>query len=328
MSFPLRSFDRARFGGRRAPTRWALSTSIAPGGMLGIVLGIVLGVALAAPLPAQSRDTSVQLAPDAVVDVTLRTGRLVVRGVDGVRGAVRAASNDYQLRSTGVALVLNTREEDRRGDDRAVELDLPRGVRLVVATRSGDVEVRDIGGDVEVHSTSGDVQLDRVGGRVIVETISGEVSVAGGQQVRVRTVSGDMTLRDVRGAVELHTTSGDARVAGRERALTGVVIESMSGDVHVDSGLDPSARVQVSTHSGDVTLRLPDGARGRLDWSTVNGDLSPAGPITLLPGTVGGRGRGRQIQRYEFGSGQSGASMQIDITTFTGDVRLARTPRS
>lgn len=277
---------------------------------------------------AQSRDTSFRLVGSAVVDVTMRSGRLVVRGVEGSTGAVRGASNDYQLRSSGVTLTLGPRDNELRGDDRAMELDLPRGVRLVVTTRSGDVDVRDITGGVEVHSTSGDVRLDRVGRRVIVETVSGDVFVSGGDQVRTRTVSGDLELRDVQGEVEVHTTSGNARIDGRDVARLSV--EAMSGDVQFNGEFDAAARVQVSTHSGDVMLRLPGGASGRLEFSTVTGELAAGGPITLLPGDQSGSRRGRSARRYAFGPGSSDGEvrgLQIDLSTFSGDVRLVRASR-
>ena len=282
----------------------------------------------AAPAHGQSRDTTVRLASDAVVDVTMRTGRLVVRGVNSSSGTVRAATNDYQLRSTGVTLTLAASDDDRRGDGRIVELDLPRGVRLVVSTLSGDVDVRGIGGGIEVHSTSGDVQLDQAGGRILVETISGDVSVTGGNQVRVTTVSGTTRLREARGDIDVRTTSGDMVVSGT--GLTRIEAESMSGDVQLEGGLETTARVRVSTHSGDVVLRLPDNARGQLELSSVNGDLSAGSPLTLLPGDVAGGRRGRSTRRYEFGLGGTAGSrgLQIDITTFNGDVRLVRTPRS
>lgn len=277
---------------------------------------------------AQSGDTTLRLAGTAMVDVTMRSGRLLVRGVEGTTGAVRGASNDYQLRSSGVTLTLSPRDNGFRDDDRAMELDLPRGVRLVVTTRSGDVDVRNITGGVEVHSTSGDVHLERVGRRVIVETLSGDVFVAGGDQVRARTVSGDLEVRDVQGEVEVHTTSGNARIDGRD--IVRLSVDAMSGDVQFNGELDAAARVQVSTHSGDVTLRLPGAASGRLDFSTVTGELAAGGPITLLPGDLSGSRRGRSARRYAFGSGGSDAGvrgLQINLSTFSGDVRLVRPPR-
>lgn len=289
-------------------------------------LRALLAVALTTPaLAAQSRDTSVRLVPDAVVDVTVRSGRLTVRGIDGSIGSVRGSTGDYQLRSSGVSLTLTAQGESAsRG---ALEIDLPRGVRIVVSTRSADVAVRDIRGGVEVQSTSGDVRLEDVGGRVIVETISGNVAISGGTHLRVGTVSGELRLRDARGDIALHTTSGNVTVSGS--GIARLDAESMSGDVRLEGGLGAAARVRVNTHSGDVVLQLPEAARGRLSHSTVNGELSAGGPLTLLPGTVTGGHRGRGAQQYEFGGDAKGDArgLQIDISTFSGSVRLLRALR-
>ena len=286
---------------------------------------------------AQARDTSVRLADGAVVDITVRTGRLVVRGVDGSTGSVRAARGDYQLRSTGVTLVVMPTEGERNvskwQDQQAIELDVPRGVRLVVSSLSADVEVRGITGGIDVRSTSGNLRLDDVGGRVFAEALSGDVIIAGTRTgaltlARVTTVSGDMQLREVRGDIDVRTTSGNLNVDASR--ITRFTAETMSGDVRVSADLNSAARVQVGTHSGDVTLRLPDEARGQLDHSTVTGELSAVMPLTLMPGSAGANRRGGNVRRYEFGpaAGSGGAALQLDISTFSGDVRLVRTPRS
>jgi hypothetical protein len=300
------------------------------------IAAVTIGALSAGPAWAQSRDTTVRLSGAAVVDVTVRTGKLVVRGVDGTNGTVRTTSADYQLRSSGVTLVVAPRESDRRTDDRddrrsrGVELELPRGVRLVISTLSADVEVYDITGNVEVRSTSGSLQFSGLGGRLIAETISGDVRTSGNTNVaRITTVSGDVRVREARGEVELHTTSGDVSVSGDD--ISRFTAESMSGDVQFEGVFDATARVQVSTHSGDVTLRVPDGVRGRMELSTVTGELVAGGPLTLLPGDVGTGRRGRNGRRFEFGPGAGGsgvAGLQMDITTFSGDVRLVRAPRS
>lgn len=304
-------------------------------GVLVLVRAAAITMALPLAAAAQSRDTTVRLTGTAVVDVTVRSGRIVVRGVDGTSGTVRSTDADYQLRSSGVALVVAPRDGDRRSDDdrgdrrgRALELEVPRGVRVVISTLSGDVEVYDINGNVEVRSTSGTLQFGGVSGRLIAETISGDVRASGTTSVtRITTVSGDVRVRESRGDVELHTTSGDVSVSGD--AITRFSAETMSGDVQFDGVFDASARVQVSTHSGDVTLRVPDAVRGRLDLSTVNGEFVAGGPLTLMPGDAGSR-RGRSARRFEFGpgAGSAGAAgLQLDISTFNGDVRLVRAPR-
>lgn len=300
-----------------------------PARLVPLALLLAVSAVPAAVLQAQSRDTTVRMTSSAVVDVTVRTGKLVVRGVDGSTGRVRGGSSNYELRSTGVSLTLESRDDARRGretrddrDESTIELDVPRGVRLVVSTLSADVDIREIGGSVEVRSTSGNVQLTDVPGRAIVETIAGDVRATGsGTLLRVTTVSGDLRVREARGELDLHTTSGDVSVSGER--IVRFAAESMSGDIQFDGLLTTDARVQISTHSGDVTVRLPDGARGELSLSTFTGELIAGGPLTLLPGESSAARRGRNVRRYALGSGQ-GPGLLLDITTFTGDVRLVR----
>ncbi|WP_396213839.1 DUF4097 family beta strand repeat-containing protein [Gemmatimonas sp.] len=285
-----------------------------------------------APVSAQSRDTSVRLSAGAVVDITMRTGRLIVHGIDGSTGSVRASGANYELRSTGVTLTLQSRDHasrsamrDRDADrEDTIELNVPRGVRLVVSTLSADAEVRDISGSVEMRSTSGDLQLTNISGRTIIETISGDVrTTATRTLLRAKTVSGDVRVREAEGDLELSTTSGDMSVSGAQ--IGRFVASSISGNVQFDGLFTDDARVQVNTHSGDVSLRLPDGAHGQAALSTVNGDFVPGGPITLLPGNDAAR-RGRNAQRFAFGTGSS-PGLLLDITTFNGDVRLLRGTR-
>lgn len=273
---------------------------------------------------SSSRDTSITLPATAVVDITHRTGHVIVRGIDGTTGSVRGGGSRYQLRTTGVGLTVNAREDGRRrSDDGPLELDVPRGVRLLVNTATGDVTLRDLTGDVEVHTATGDVSVQNITGRVIVESLSGDVDVMGTPTaVRVTTASGDVTVRGLRGELEAHSTSGTVRVDGPR--ITRALVENFSGDVVLEGSLDPNARLQLRTHNGDIVVHVPTDAKGQLELSTINGELTGAGPITLLPGDIPSRG-GRSTRRYEF---NGGGPLQLDISTFNGDVRIVRGIRS
>ncbi|HEY0929236.1 MAG TPA: DUF4097 family beta strand repeat-containing protein [Gemmatimonas sp.] len=306
----------------------------------GLAVALSLGVTMPTQLEAQrggqrgGRDTTLQLTGTSVVDVTLSSGHLVVRSVDGTTGAVRGLRNDQRLRSTGVALTVVGRDEQRRSfsgssssrnrSDDVLEVDVPRGVRLVVNTRSGDVDVQEFAGDVEITTQSGTLQLAGVRGRVIAESVSGDITITGApSSVRITTVSGDIGIRGARGDVEIHTTSGDVRIDGEQ--IPRLLVESMNADVDFDGSLTDDARVQLSTHSGDVTLRLPESQRGRIELSTVSGDFSSGMPLIMAPNNIPSSNRGRATRRYELGSG---GKTQIDISTFSGDVRILRGNRS
>lgn len=298
-------------------------------------LGALLMLPLAggvSPLLAQ-RDSSFAVASNAVVDITVRTGRLVVHGGSAATGAIRGRHDGYQLRTTGVGITLEASENSwsnrssrtaNRRTDATLELDVPRNVRLVISTASADVDVSGIDGDVEIRTTSGDIGLDDIGGRLTLETLSGNIRLGGRSgPARVTTMSGDITLRGVRDDVNVHTTSGDV-VLGMDRAAR-VDVESISGDITFDGNTTDDARLQLTTHSGDVTLRLPESARGSIDLSTFNGDMTASGSLTLMPTSLTSSRRDRAARRYEIGGG---GSTRFTISTFNGDVRVVRGNRS
>ncbi|MBL0169991.1 MAG: DUF4097 family beta strand repeat protein [Gemmatimonadaceae bacterium] len=281
-------------------------------------------------------DTVFNVARNGVIDITVRSGRLVVRGSDRSTAELRANGSDYQVRSSGVSVTLAVAESNGRrfgaralsgrdSDEPDIGLLVPRGVHLVINGRSADVSVTDVVGGVEVHLQSGDVALDSLGGRVIVETISGDVSVNGNiSDLRVTTVGGDVVARGIRGNAEVHTTSGEVSLAV-ERAEQ-VVVDAVSGDIEFDGSLSDRARLQFTTHSGDVMLRLPESAGGQLDVSTYNGDVS-GGAMTLMPSSdsrVRGARDDHATRHYEFGGG---GSARINVSTYSGDVVVRRGAR-
>jgi DUF4097 and DUF4098 domain-containing protein YvlB len=297
------------------------------------VLCGLLAVAVPATSAAQDRgDTSFAIGRNAVVDITVRSGNVVVRGSDRDAGELRSSSGAYTLRSTGVGLVVGVGSSVRsvprssRSDDTGnsrLELTVPRGVRVVISAGRADVEVRDIEGDVEVRSSSGDVTLSRLGGRAIVETLSGDLTIdEGARGLRVATSSGDVIARGLRGEASVHTTSGDVTLSGFE--LPRVTVESISGDASFEGSLAADGRLMLSTHNGDVLLRLADGLRGELEFFTHNGELNTAIPLTMSGAMTGLTNRERRPgQRFVFGGG---GAARLSISTFNGDVRIERGP--
>ncbi len=288
----------------------------------------LLAVSMPARAHAQAADTSFSLPRNAVVDITLRSRDLIVRGTDRSAAELRGGDDRYSIRASGVGVIIEPRDERSRSrargrdnSDGALELLVPRGVRVVISAGTADVTVDDIAGDVEVHSLSGDVELRAIGGRAIVETLSGEVRLSeGANGARVTTMSGDITLGGVRGTADLHTTSGDVSL-GVVRA-TQVQIETVSGEIDLDGDLADGARVQLTSHSGDVSVRIPESAHGVMEMSTFSGDLSANRPLSMMAGTaLSGNRSERGTKRYEFGGG---GTTRVIITTFNGDVQFDR----
>ena len=281
-------------------------------------------------------DTTFQVARDAVIDITVRTGRLVVRGED--RGAAELRTNGarYELRSSKVGVTLGVREAsdqrrgnrqgaNRRSDDADIELIVPRAVRLVIHGTSSDVSVANVSGDVEVSIVSGDVETRALGGRAIIETMTGDVRMTEGVgDVRVTTASGDVSAAGVRGSIEVAATSGSVTLSGER--LGRVEVELVSGDIDVTGALADDARLQLATHSGDVILRLPESAAGQLDVTTYSGSVR-GGTMTMMPPVArsfNGEPRDSGARRYEFGGG---GNARIIVSTFSGDLSILRGAR-
>ena len=284
----------------------------------------------AQPLVGGAADTVFAVERGSVVDLTLRTGHVVVRGTDKREAELRAGGTGFLLRRSGAGMTINVGNEFRgkmgsrsKHDDEVVELLLPRTMKVIVRGNSTDVEVMDINGDVEVSVVSGDIALRAIGGRAILETVSGDIEVVGGVgDFRATSVSGEISARLVRGDIDVNTVSGEV-VLSAVRARR-VAVKASSGGITLDSALPDDAEWELTAHSGDINVQLPSNAAGQLEVSTFNGEMSGSA-MTLMPssGTSTPKG-GRAVQRFEFGGG---GTARIRASTFNGDISIVRSAR-
>jgi len=184
-------------------------------------------------------------------------------------------------------------EIETASGDCSIEGDLSSG-GLEIETASGDVQLDGVAGDAEVDTASGDIRLSlrRPAGAIELETSSGDVAVTGDmERLEVQTASGDMRLGGSFKKVELETSSGDVDLRWTRVDQDSMAdIETASGDVRifmpngtVVAGLvvtgsgsivsdfagkkdargktfeltasSPALRVEISTSSGDVSLK-------------------------------------------------------------------------
>jgi len=294
--------------------------------LVAVMAAAAVPVAFSSLGAQATRDTSFQVPADAVIEITMRNGRLTVRGEDRRTAELRANRINYELRSSRVGVTLDVndsnRGRDRRGNNRDesdVELIVPRGVRLVINGRSSDVSVANVNGDVEVSLVNGDFEGKVLGGRAIIETMTGDVRITDGVgDLRVTTASGDVVATGVRGSVEADATSGSITISGERlgRIKAGVV----SGDIDVTGALGDDARLQLSTHSGEVIVRLPEGAAGQLEATTYTGSVR-GGTMTMMPPVTRSFSGNGNARLYEFGGG---GTARITATTFSGDITIQR----
>jgi lia operon protein LiaG len=145
-------------------------------------------------------------------------------------------------------------------EDLVLEIGVPEQYRnrLVVRTRSGDLDISDQNlSELSVNTSSGDMQLSSVlAATVSMESSSGDQKAENLQALEVRSSSGDVKLLLTEAAqfrLEARASSGDIRcefpvtLAGANSEMSRHTVIGTVGDgVH---------QVLVKTSSGDITIR-------------------------------------------------------------------------
>lgn len=227
-------------------------------------------------------DLDVTCSADGVL--TIREGRTASSSFFSRRG-IGSADVELLLPSRHWETIsITTGSGDVDFDRDALDID-----QLSVSTGSGDLSVRlSACGQFNFRSGSGDVEVDGSCARLRAETASGDIDLQGELgQVTVRTASGD---------IELHGGAGEIRA------------DSVSGDVEVETSLFPGA-LELSSKSGDVAARIPDGGPFSVRMKTVSGELECGFPVNYVNG----------VCVYGDGTGPAWS-----ITSVSGDVSLER----
>ena len=140
-----------------------------------------------------------------------------------------------------------------------------------------------------------------------------EVRVPAGVRFEGTTVSGDVEATDLRSEVSATTVSGDVRVSTSEVAWATTV----NGYLDVEMGSDDWEKLEFSTVSGDITLRLPSGIDADVRFSSLSGDFES--DFDLAGETRRGRWIGSRV-RGTIGDG----GRTLRLNTVSGDVSVLR----
>ena len=132
-------------------------------------------------------------------------------------------------------------------------LHVPQGAAITVETVSSVVKISGLAGAFALETVSGDLTLQDLEGPCKLETVSGSCSGRG-----------------LRGPLGFSSVSGDGRFEGG--TFEGIDIETVSGDVRVESPLGPGL-TQLKTVSGNIWISLPIPVQARVRTSTVSGHI-------------------------------------------------------
>lgn len=284
-----------------------------------------LVVAAAGIAQAESVEESRPASADARIEFSGVTGDFEIIGHDAEEWLLSGTLGDdvEELVIEGDADHWKIRLEMKNGgfkwarnmQSSNLKLMVPRGSELDVNVVSADLQLRELDGrSVDARTVSGDLDLRQVNpARLSAKTVSGDVKADGGGSDlnRIQSVSGDVDASGSSGRIELESVSGDVSVEGAD--VSELSVESVSGDVVARIRPSERARLEISSHSGDVDLYLPADSGVRIDAETFAGSIESA-----FGGQVSsGRGPGESLST-ESGS----ASVEIEANTFSGNLRI------
>jgi DUF4097 and DUF4098 domain-containing protein YvlB len=265
-------------------------------------------------------DTTFNFDRKGTVVLSVGSGEIVVTGWDRNQIRVRARSERSAVRMDATSTRVSLDLSRQRGGDTRFEVTVPHGTRVSARATTGDISISGTKGGVDANTQSGDLMVDDAAEMVDLRSMSGDITARGiTGNVEVNTLNGELLLRDVKGDVDATSVSGDLDLQNVTARY--VRARSTSGEVTYDGAVDPTGRYELGSHSGNVTLTVPENTGALLTIATYSGGIESDFQITLRPGdhAVGAS------RRFTFEVGKGDA--RISAESFSGDIVIRSKPR-
>jgi hypothetical protein len=288
-----------------------------------VLATIFIGICIAFPaLAATPIDQSHPLDPRGRVEIDNLKGRVEVRAWDRsvvkITGSLGAGVEKFSVEGDKGALRIEVKYPNRARNTEPTVLvvQVPLQAELEVSTVSANIDVHGVAPrELSLESVSGDIAANGAPRRASVESVSGDVVLTfNSAEVDASAVSGDLSLSGrLNGEVSVETVSGNLRVDSKGERLRRLSASTVSGDAELKAGLAPDGEISMESVSGDLTLIAPRDLSAEVSGESFSGDLSAPGA---------------KIEREEFGPGSRfharyGAGKgEVRIETFSGDAAL------
>jgi DUF4097 and DUF4098 domain-containing protein YvlB len=260
----------------------------------------------------QQIDSTVPVERGQRLEVSAYAGEIAVKTWD--RSAVRVVADPGRRTSVEIlrsATAVVVRTEGRRGTPSMVDLQItvPSWIPLDLSGVYTDVTVAGARGPVSVETVQGEVSVDGGDGLISLQSVQGSVSLRGAKgRLDVRSVNEDVLVSGSAGEVTAETVNGDVTLSRVD--ATGLTATSVNGDLDYDGPIRNGGRYALSTHNGDITVSVAQGA----NVSTFNGEFASEFPVTLT--------ETRKGKRFSFTIGSGSA--QVTLESFQGSIELVR----
>jgi DUF4097 and DUF4098 domain-containing protein YvlB len=196
-------------------------------------------------------------------------------------------------------------------------LTVPRGMSLRLSGVNSGISVEGVEGTVSAEAVNGPVTVRGGRGPVRANSINGGVEITGVHgSVEAESVNDGVVLRDVEGRVRVESVSGDVELEGI--ASDAVEGSTVSGDLRFSGSLLPAGSYRFESHSGDVTVVLPERPDVVVSMSTYSGNFESSfqGQSSTMTSR---KGLGKEIE-LTLGEGRA----ELSLESFSGLIRLVR----
>ena len=272
---------------------------------------------LAALAPAQQADTTFAVDAGGRLEVSQLEGVVNVTAWD--RGEMRVIAvydedeGRLDVRQSGQTVHVAAKGEWGEPVYGELELSVPRGMALELTGVSLEVSVEGSGGDVSVSTVEGGIVLVGGSGNIALNAVDGNVTLSGASgKIAVNAVEGDVNVSSADGAIAVTAVDGDVILKSIDS--DNVSVNSVDGDIGYEGTIQDGGRYVLSTHDGDLDVRIPDGANARISIDTFSGDLETDFPVEL-EGDFG-----KKRISFTVGTGKA----LVELSAFDGTISLTQ----
>jgi len=283
----------------------------------------VLALTTLAPLAAcaQGTDTTVSVQPNARVQIQNFAGSVTVRSWD--RSAVRIVAgntprDEVRVRGGGAAVEIVTVSRTGVPAPLDYEITVPARSSLDIGGTYTDISVEGVRGWASRKAHQGAVTLRGVHRVNSLKPGEGVITVHDATgRVEVNGVNKGLVLRNVSGDIAAETVNGSIVLDGIESSDVEAV--TVNGRVAYEGTIRDRGRYRFGTHSGSITVSVPERSNATVAAVTYQGTFSsrfglPAGALN------GGTTTPARRANFALGSG----SAKIEAESFQGNIVLAR----
>jgi DUF4097 and DUF4098 domain-containing protein YvlB len=280
------------------------------------VLFALAPAALAALTLIQQIDSTVPVERGQRLEVDLYAGDVDVK--TWTKNAVRVVADPDgrgRVEIERSATSLSVRTTGRRGPPSStdIQLTVPAWMALDISGVYSDITIAGARGPISAETVQGDVSAEGGDGLVSAKSVQGEVSVTGAKgRIEANSVNADVEVHRSAGEISTETVNGSIELSGTD--ATTLTATSVNGDLSYDGPVHPGGRYTLSTHNGDITLAMAEGASAAVSVSTFNGEFESDFPVTLT--------ETRKGKRFNFTVGSGSA--QVTLESFQGTISLVR----